>query len=65
MEVKDIFGIHGRGIVFEGTVSGGAVSSGDKLEYFENDGTKIVAVVKKIVIKDKTKIFGFIPSTTG
>ena len=65
MEIKDIFGIDRRGIVFEGTVIDGAVSLGDKLEYFENDGTKILAVVKKIIIKEKTKIFGIFPSTAG
>lgn len=41
MEIKDIFGINGRGIVFEGTVIGGTVSLGDKLEYFENDERKL------------------------
>ena len=65
MEIKYIFGIHGKGIVFEGTVIEGAVSTGDKLEYFENDGTKIVGVAKKVVIKEKKKIFGIFPSVSG
>jgi len=66
MKVENFFGIQGRGIVFEGTVSEGTVSLGDKLEYFQNDGTKILSVVKKILIKEKTKLFGiFSISTAG
>ena len=65
MEISDMFGISGRGIVFEGIAIEGKVSLGDKLEYFENDGTKILAVVKKIIVKEKTKIFWIFPSTTG
>jgi len=64
MEIKNIFGIRGTGIVFEGTVLEGTVSLGDKLEYFENDGTKILAVVKKILIKEEIRIFGIFPSST-
>ena len=66
LEIKDIFGILGRGIVFEGTVLEGTASLGDKLEYFENDGTKILGIVKKILIKSNVKLFGiFSYSTAG
>ena len=65
MEIKNLFGIQGRGIVFEGTVLEGTVSIGDKLEYFEIDGTKILAVVKKILIKEEAKLFGIFSSSTA
>ena len=53
MEVKNLFGItSGVGIVFEGVILMGEVALGDKVEYAEDDGTRISATVKKIVVKD-------------
>lgn len=65
MEIKDICGIQGKGIVFEGAVIAGKVSLGDKVEYWQNDGTKVIAAVKKIIQKEKTKFLGVFPSTSA
>ena len=59
MDVNDVMGIFGRGIVFKGKIRQGVVGIGDKLEYSEDDGARISAIVKKIVVKDETrKTFG-------
>jgi translation elongation factor EF-Tu-like GTPase len=61
LAIKDVFSVYGRGVVFKGTIGEGTVSPGDKLEYFENDGTKIQAAVKKIITKHEAKLFGVFP----
>ncbi len=65
MEVKDCFGITGRGLVFKGNIRRGSVALGDKLAYNQDDGARISAAVKKIITKDETKkIFGLFGSGT-
>lgn len=58
MKINDLFGIAERGIVFKGRVLQGTVGMGDKLEYTEDDGTKISAIVTQIMENTIKKLFG-------
>ncbi|MFH1799614.1 MAG: hypothetical protein ABH891_02030 [Candidatus Omnitrophota bacterium] len=60
MEIQNLFGITRRGIVFRGAILQGTVRVGDKLEYTEDDGTRISVVVTQIMANETKKVFGIL-----
>jgi len=56
MEIKGILPIAGKDIGFKGRVLQGMVQAGDKVEFMEDDGTRVSATVTRIM--ENKKLFG-------